>query len=303
MKRLQWIALFFSMALGATIPTIVAAAQYSEQFISGHAYRAGETQYDNWISFRASLPTSGVNSITVRGSRDTTGRSCTDPVKAQQIADAMRAGTSKPGISLSLSCDGFKWNTSSCSNTPFNEADLSLTVGPGSHPCDCSKSNYIIRPGIAGEYLPLSSSNWGGIAGPTCSAPSQFMEVVVNTGMSIGIDIKPWSDPNSINLCSKGAVQVALLGDTSFDVSLVDKDSLRFADSAVKMVGKKDPNTLCSIEDVNLDGFNDLVCHFVTTDIAALDGESVSAEVNGALLDGTSIKGADSVNIVKYTCK
>ena len=43
------------------------------------------------------------------------------------------------------------------------------------------------------------------------------------------------------------------------------------------MVGKKDPLTLCSYEDVNFDGFTDLVCHFLTTDIAGVDGESTAA--------------------------
>lgn len=33
-----------------------------------------------------------------------------------------------------------------------------------------------------------------------------------------------------------------------------------------------------------------------------IDGESSTATVNGELLDGTPIEGADSVNIVKDTC-
>ena len=54
--------------------------------------------------------------------------------------------------------------------------------------------------------------------------------------------------------------------------------------------------------DINDDGFTDLVCHYVTTDIAALDGESSSANVNGELLDGTPFEGIDSINIVKDMC-
>ena len=67
-------------------------------------------------------------------------------------------------------------------------------------------------------------------------------------------------------------------------------------------MGKKDQNELCSYEDVNGDAFDDLVCHYVTTDIAAIDGESTSATVNGELIDGTPFQGTDSVNIVKDTC-
>ena len=68
------------------------------------------------------------------------------------------------------------------------------------------------------------------------------------------------------------------------------------------MVGKKNPHTLCSYEDVNDDWIDDLVCQYVTADIAAVDGESTTATVNGELIDGTSIEGTDSVNIVKDTC-
>lgn len=123
--------------------------------------------------------------------------------------------------------------------------------------------------------------------------------------VTVEIDIKPGSDPNSINLCSGGAVPVAILGSDTFDVLNVDTETLRFAEAAVKVVGKKDPNTLCSYNDVNGDSWVDLVCHYTTQDIAALDGESSTANVNGELLPefgATPIEGTDSVNIVKDTC-
>ena len=120
--------------------------------------------------------------------------------------------------------------------------------------------------------------------------------------IGVAVDIIPGSDPNSINLCSIGAVPVAIMGSDSFDVIDIDPDSLRLAEADVKMVGKKDPQTFCSVEDVNGDFFDDLVCHYINQDIAALDGLSTSAEVNGQLFDDTPIKGTDSVNIVKDTC-
>ncbi|NRB40421.1 MAG: FG-GAP repeat protein [Pseudomonadales bacterium] len=118
----------------------------------------------------------------------------------------------------------------------------------------------------------------------------------------VDIDIKPGSAPNSINLCSGGAVPIAILGSDTFDVNDINNDTLRFAEAAVKMVGKKSPYTLCSVEDVSGDFIDDLVCHFVTQDIAALDGESTTATLNGELLDGTPFNGMDSINIVKDTC-
>ena len=120
--------------------------------------------------------------------------------------------------------------------------------------------------------------------------------------LTVDIDIKPGSYPNSINLCSNGAVPIAILGSDVLDVSLIDEESLRFAEAAVKVVGKKDPGELCSFENINDDLFDDLVCHYVTSDIAALDGESSTATVNGELIDGTAFEGVDAVSIVKETC-
>lgn len=120
--------------------------------------------------------------------------------------------------------------------------------------------------------------------------------------LSIDVDIKPDSDPNSINLCSRAAVPVAILGSETLDVFTIDTETLRFAEASVKVVGKKDPNTMCNYEDINGDYRDDLVCHYLTTDIAGIDGESSSATINGELFDGTLIEGSDGINIVKDSC-
>jgi len=119
---------------------------------------------------------------------------------------------------------------------------------------------------------------------------------------TVEIDIHPGSDPNSINLCSNGTVPIAIFGSATFDVHEVDTTTLRFAEAAVKVVGKKDPQELCSFEDVNGDLVDDLVCHFVIADIAGIDGESSSAELVGELLDGTAFRGTDSIRTVKDSC-
>jgi hypothetical protein len=127
--------------------------------------------------------------------------------------------------------------------------------------------------------------------------------VFVETGPTlVTIDIKPTSDTNSINLCSRGTVPIAILGSDTFDVYSVNTEDLRFSEASVKVVGKKDPNSLCSFEDVDDDIHYDLVCHFITADIAGIDGQSSVATVNGELFDGTQFAGTDSVNIVKDSC-
>lgn len=120
--------------------------------------------------------------------------------------------------------------------------------------------------------------------------------------IQVDIDIKPNSDPNSINLCSNGTVPIAIYGSELFDIYEVDTNSLRFAEATVKVVGKKDPHSLCDYSDINSDSFTDLVCHFVTSDLASIDNESTHAVVNGQLFSGIDIQGEDSVNIVKDSC-
>lgn len=123
----------------------------------------------------------------------------------------------------------------------------------------------------------------------------------------ISIDIKPGSFPNSIDLSSGGATPVAMLGSATFDVTLIDLTTLALGSSSVKTVGKRDPRSLCNIEDVSgdfsggaegaPDGFADLVCHFVTESIVPEAGDT-EVKLSGNLFDGTPFEGSDSVNIV-----
>ena len=130
---------------------------------------------------------------------------------------------------------------------------------------------------------------------------SRFRTFVEDPVKAVGIDIKPGSDPNSINLCSNGVVPIAVLGSATLDVTTIKTSSLRFAEAAVKVVGKKSEE-LCGLSDVNGDGHTDLVCKFVTSDIAAVNGQSSTASVNGELQNGTAIVGSDTINVVKDTC-
>jgi hypothetical protein len=176
---------------------------YSHQFDQGIGYPLGSLQYDDWLSYRESLPESGVMSITVSGSRDPVGRTCSDPVKAQQIADAMFAGVvGQPGgtITLNVSCDGLHWNVGSCIVSTGSNG-VELNVGPVLTMCGCNTDQHTVRPGIGGEAG--SNWNWGGIAGGNCAASTQNMTVTVNTvgdsdadGVSDGDDLCPDTAPD-----------------------------------------------------------------------------------------------------------
>jgi len=102
------------------------------------------------------------------------------------------------------------------------------------------------------------------------------------------IDIKPGSDPNSINLKSKGVVPVAVLTTADFDASTVDP-------AAVLFVGASPVRSIeCDVDD---DGDLDILFHFKTQDLN-LDENSTEATLTGMTYGGQTIQGTDAVNIV-----
>lgn len=114
--------------------------------------------------------------------------------------------------------------------------------------------------------------------------------------IEVTVDIKPGSDPNCINNDDHGVIPIAILGSASFDVTQIDPATVSLDSLAVKAVGKSN-KLLAHIEDVNSDGFDDLVLQIQDGDGAFLGG-SGTATVTGNLFDGTAIEGTDSLCIV-----
>jgi hypothetical protein len=106
--------------------------------------------------------------------------------------------------------------------------------------------------------------------------------------ISVSIDIKPGSDPNSINTRSMGLVPVAILGSAEFDVNDVDVTTLEFGtdDATPKHNGH--------LEDVNNDGFIDLVTHYVQKDTGIKLGDNLGC-LSGITNGGVDFGGCDSV--------
>ena len=108
----------------------------------------------------------------------------------------------------------------------------------------------------------------------------------------VDIDIKPGSEPNCFNINGHGVVPVAILGSAELNIADVDVGTLTFGGLDVGVRGNKLP--MCGDEDVDADGHLDLVCQFRDDSDAWAPGNE-EATLTGKLLDGTPIKGTDSI--------
>ena len=151
-----------------------------------------------------------------------------------------------------------------------------------------------------GEYNGVAADNgtahavWTGNTGT--GQQILFDSAVACAGIG-GTDIKPGSFPNAINPTTQGVIPVAILGSDVFDVSDIDPTTLVFGPGDAVLAHRKGPH----YEDVNLDGFMDLIAHFRTEDSGIALGDETAC-VLGALLDGTPLRACDSILTVGSAC-
>ncbi len=118
----------------------------------------------------------------------------------------------------------------------------------------------------------------------------------------VAVDIKPGSDPNSINLGEGGLLPVVVLGSETLSVDAIDPETIRLGGVGINLRGSaKAPKIAFSVEDIDNDGFVDIVAFFSVQELVtlgALTSTSTELELTGCLWDGTKIIGVDSVNPV-----
>lgn len=114
----------------------------------------------------------------------------------------------------------------------------------------------------------------------------------------VNIDVKPDGLTNSINIKSKGSIPVALLGSDTFDVTTAILDTIIF-DGAIVDKASKSP------QDVNDDGYLDLVLHFKTQALQLLKFEPLEPSDNsyeaclvGSTTNDTRFEGCDLVEVL-----
>ena len=135
--------------------------------------------------------------------------------------------------------------------------------------------------------LTVDKAQVGGVGG------IDQLRVVTQCGLTVEIDIRPGSAANPINPNSNGVVPVAILGSNDFDVNDVDRSTLEFGPGGATPSHK----ALGHLEDVNNDGFMDLVSHYKIKDAGIAQGD-IGACVTGETNGNIPFEGCDSIRTV-----
>ncbi|MFQ6083948.1 MAG: hypothetical protein ACE5WD_11425, partial [Candidatus Aminicenantia bacterium] len=90
-------------------------------------------------------------------------------------------------------------------------------------------------------------------------------------------------------------VPIAIFGSPTFDVSQIDTTTVTLVNAGIKLKGNG--QAIVGYEDINGDSILDIVIHIIT-EALELTETDIQAELNGFLVDGRNIKGADSIRVV-----
>ena len=127
---------------------------------------------------------------------------------------------------------------------------------------------------------------------------TETVEVCITLGIPMDIDVQPGDDIGCLNIDGTGKIPIAIYGSEFLDVTEIVLESLDF--NTLKVYEKNNGKLQCSTEDLNEDGYLDLICHFEDTNTGVWETtDATTGTVTGLLNDGTTIEGTDTICVVK----
>lgn len=167
-----------------------------------------------------------------------------------------------------------------------------------------NSSGEVTQPVVAGITYRVRLTNnsglfdTGALSDRDASLRGTFRWDIVGR-IEVEIDIKPGSDPNSINCTNEaGVIAVAVLTTAEFDAATVDHGTVVFQGARETHRDASSGDARRHEEDVDADGDIDLVFHFRVgeTDLTC---ESTEGTLEGETFDGQTIRGSDAVRMVE----
>ncbi|UCH33947.1 MAG: hypothetical protein JSV65_15510 [Armatimonadota bacterium] len=113
----------------------------------------------------------------------------------------------------------------------------------------------------------------------------------------VGVDVKPGSEVNPINLRARGVLPVAVLSAEGFDATLVDPSTVEVAGAGVAMRGKSG-RYMAHFEDVDDDGMLDLLVQVEVQDLDPGQLQDGYAVVTGETYGGEAFQGQDDIVLI-----
>jgi hypothetical protein len=113
--------------------------------------------------------------------------------------------------------------------------------------------------------------------------------------IEVSIDVKPGSDPNSVNCRNRrGVIPVAILSTDDLDATFIDPATVHFGPGEAPAAHHSRHGVARHEEDVDGDGATDLVLHFRLAETGIECGDD-RVELTGETYDGRRVVGSDAI--------